>query len=75
MKKISEKYNKSIAQISLRWCLQNNFIILPKSKTESRIKENIDLYDFELTENDIEEIRNLHKLKVRACWNPHSIQY
>lgn len=47
---IAEKYNKTVAQVSLRWCLQNGFIILPKSKTESRIKENIDIYDFELSE-------------------------
>lgn len=53
MIKISEKHKKTIAQISLRWCLQNNFIILPKSKTESRIKENIDIYDFELDESDM----------------------
>jgi diketogulonate reductase-like aldo/keto reductase len=46
MIELSQKYNRTIAQISLRWGLQHGFIILPKSKTESRIKENINIYDF-----------------------------
>ena len=46
MENIASKYKKTIAQISLRWCLQNNFIILPKSKTEGRIVENISIFDF-----------------------------
>lgn len=38
MKELSSKYKKSVAQLSLRWCLQNGFVTLPKSKTVDRIK-------------------------------------
>ena len=75
MKEISKKYNKSIAQLSLRWCLQNNFIVLPKSKTPARIEENISIYDFELSEEDMAAIAHLKKKKVRTCWDPNCIKY
>ena len=46
LKKISQKYKKSIAQISLRYLMQKGMIVLPKSKTEHRIKENMEIFDF-----------------------------
>ena len=49
---MARKYGKNIAQISLRWSLQMGFLPLPKSTTPSRIKENTDLFDFELTKED-----------------------
>lgn len=56
MKKLSAKYNKSVAQLCIRWCLQNNTVPLPKSVTESRIKENINVFDFEIDDNDMQLI-------------------
>lgn len=50
---MSQKYNKSIAQISLRWILQKGILPLPKSVTPSRIQENAQLFDFTLTDEDM----------------------
>lgn len=59
MQALAEKYGKSIAQICIRWSLQMGFLPLPKSTTESRIKENADVFDFELSEQDVKVIANL----------------
>lgn len=53
---LAKKYNKTGAQILLRWSLQMGFSPLPKSVTISRIEENADLYDFELTKEDMETL-------------------
>ena len=52
LKKIAEKYGKSVAQICVRWCLENGVLPLPKSVTESRIIENASVFDFELSAED-----------------------
>lgn len=52
-------YGKTIAQICIRWSLQKGFLPLPKSTTESRIRENADVFDFELTEEDMQVLSNL----------------
>lgn len=57
--RLADKYNKSVAQICLRWCIQNEIIPLPKSQNESRMKENIDIFNFELSEEDIVKINNI----------------
>ena len=59
MQDIANKYNKSIAQITLRWHIQNEILPLPKSVTPSRIKENSMIFDFELLKEDMELIQNL----------------
>jgi diketogulonate reductase-like aldo/keto reductase len=57
---IGNKYGKSPAQVILRWDLQNEVVTIPKSITPHRIKENADLFDFELTAEDIEKINALN---------------
>ena len=59
--KLSEKYGKSNAQIILRWHIQEGIIVFPKSSNPVHIKENIDIFDFELTEEEMNEIRQLDK--------------
>ncbi len=59
MKTLAEKYGKSIAQICLRWSLQMGYLPLPKSVTPSRIKENAEIFDFELSAEDVETIASL----------------
>nr|WP_278679659.1 aldo/keto reductase [Clostridium paraputrificum] len=59
MQDIANKYNKSIAQITLRWHIQNEILPLPKSVTPSRIKENSMIFDFELLKEDMDLIQNL----------------
>lgn len=56
LQELAKKYNKSPAQILIRWSLQKNFIPLPKSVNESRIKSNIDVFDFELEKQEVEEL-------------------
>ena len=53
---IAEKYNRSVAQICLRWCLQKGALPLPKSVTVSRIIENSNIFDFEISADDIRRI-------------------
>jgi diketogulonate reductase-like aldo/keto reductase len=53
---IAEKYNRSTAQICLRWCLQKGALPLPKSVTVSRIIENSNIFDFEISADDIRRI-------------------
>lgn len=59
MKQLAEKYNRSVAQICIRWSLQQGYLPLPKSVTASRIEENIRVFDFELDEEDVKLISGL----------------
>ena len=56
---IAAKYGKSAAQLCIRWCLQNGALPLPKSVTPSRIAENADVFDFEISDADMETINAL----------------
>jgi methylglyoxal/glyoxal reductase len=60
---ISNKYGKSSAQVILRWDLQNEVVTIPKSVTPHRIKENADIFDFELTAEEMEKIDALNMNK------------
>lgn len=60
---LAEKHNKTVAQIILRWDLQNGVVTIPKSVTQHRIEENIDIYDFELTNEDMTRISALNQDK------------
>ncbi len=53
---IAAKYNKTVAQLCIRWCLQNGALPLPKSVTPSRIAENADVFDFIISKEDMEII-------------------
>jgi diketogulonate reductase-like aldo/keto reductase len=59
MRRLAEKYGKSIAQICIRWSLQMGFLPLPKSITPERIRENAQVFDFELSEDDVKLIAGL----------------
>lgn len=56
LKKMAAKYNKSVAQLCIRWCLQNGVLPLPKSVTPERILENTNVFDFEILRADMETI-------------------
>lgn len=58
--KIGQTYHKSVAQIILRWLIQQDIIVLAKSVNPDRMKENIDVFDFELTAEDINQIATLN---------------
>lgn len=59
--KIAEKHQKSVTQIILRWDLQNGVVTIPKSVKEHRIIENADIFDFELTTEDMASIDRLNE--------------
>ena len=59
MQKLAEKYHRSIAQVCIRWSLQRGYLPLPKSVTPSRIQENLKVFDFELSEEDVRLIADL----------------
>lgn len=60
LNRLAKKYNKTASQIILRWHLQNNVIIIPKSVRAERIKENANVFDFELSLDDMLVINNLN---------------
>ncbi|MDO5478600.1 MAG: aldo/keto reductase [Clostridia bacterium] len=59
MKKLSAKYGKTVGQLCLRWCLDKDFVSLPKSANPMRIRENAEIFDFELSKEDVDLISNL----------------
>ncbi|MFH1513179.1 MAG: aldo/keto reductase [Bacillota bacterium] len=59
LKKISEKYGKTVAQIAIRWSLQRGYLPLPKSTNPARILENTKVFDFELEDKDMQLLANL----------------
>jgi len=71
--KMAKKYKKSVSQICLKWALQHGIAILPRSKNKDRIKENCQLFDFEIESNDMEEINSLN-CNYHVDWDPTNIE-
>ena len=72
--KLAETYNKTTAQIIIRWHLQNDTIVIPKSIHKDRIEENYDVFDFELLEEDMIRISELNENK-RFGSNPDTFDF
>ncbi len=66
---IANKHNKSTAQVIVRWALQHNIVVIPKSVHQNRIIENADLYNFDLDQADMNILDNLNE-EFRTCWDP-----
>ena len=71
IKKMSEKYKKTPAQIILRWHIQSGFITIPKSCNPNRIKENFEVFDFQLTDDEMKEINDLDGKRGRVQYNSY----
>ena len=69
---LAQKYHKSYAQIMLRWCIESGLVVLPKSVTASRIQENIDIFDFQLSAEDLATLAARDK-NLRTCWSPVNV--
>jgi len=70
LKMIAEKHGKSVAQIILRWHIETGNIVIPKSVTPARIKENFEVFDFSLNGTDHDAITKLDKTEGRIGPNP-----
>ncbi|WP_177505108.1 aldo/keto reductase [Anaerosinus sp.] len=71
---IAEKYQKSVAQLCIRWCLQNGVLPLPKSVTPSRIEENTEVFDFVLSVEDMKIINDM-KYCGGSGLNPDEVEF
>lgn len=72
--KMSEKYRKTWAQVLVRWSLQKGFVPLPKSVTLARIEENAKVYDFELSQGDMEDLESPKGRYEPCSWDPTTIK-
>ncbi|NLQ91310.1 aldo/keto reductase [Streptococcus mutans] len=63
---LANKYNKTVAQIALRWSLQKGFLPLPKSATPKNILSNLVIFDFDLTEDDILKLDKIENVKSQG---------
>ena len=61
LSEIGKKYNKSVAQVILRWLIQRDVVVIPKSVRKERIEENFNVFDFELNTEDMNKIAELDK--------------
>jgi diketogulonate reductase-like aldo/keto reductase len=72
LQSVSTKHGKSTAQILLRWCLQHGTVPLPKSAHPERIRENAQIFDFELDPTDMKALDGLDE-GFRTTWDPEKV--
>jgi len=77
LKKIGEKYGKSVAQVALRYLFENDVILIPKSANKDRMAQNIDIFDFQLSVEDREIISQMDERKplIFDHRNPEMIEF
>lgn len=76
LKDIGKQHEKSVAQVILRWLIQRDVVAIPKSVHQERIRENIDVFDFQLTDENMEVISTIDTKKnlIRDHRNPETIK-
>ncbi|XP_074507055.1 putative oxidoreductase ZK1290.5 [Sebastes fasciatus] len=70
---LAQKYGRTPAQICIRWSIQNGAITIPKSTKKERVEENCQVFGFQLEEEDMEAIKNLHDGR-HVCWDPTNVE-
>ncbi len=66
---IAKKHNKTVAQVLIRWAIEHNLVVIPKSAHKERIIENANVFDFELDADDMKILNNLDE-GFRVSWDP-----
>lgn len=77
LKTIGKKYNKSSAQVALRYLLQSDVVVIPKTVRKERMEQNIDVFDFVLTEADMKEIEALDEKESLffSHYDPDTVEF
>jgi diketogulonate reductase-like aldo/keto reductase len=70
LKELAGKYGKTVAQIMIRWQLQLGMVVLPKSSHPERIRQNADVFDFEIVPEDMARINGLNEDLTTIRWRP-----
>ncbi len=70
---VARRHGKTAAQVLLRWALQHQVVVIPKSAQPARIEENADLFDFTLDDRDMAELDALHA-DLRTSWDPTRVR-
>ena len=73
IKELSAKYERTPAQIMLRWSLQHKVIVIPKSSNPERIKENVDIFGFNLSDEDMMKMNSLNE-DLRFSSDPYNFK-
>jgi diketogulonate reductase-like aldo/keto reductase len=74
LREIALKYNKSVPQIIVRWNIQNNICVIPKTTKLKRVFEYLDCFEFELTEEEMLAIDGMNE-NVRLRYNPDTVDF
>lgn len=69
--KIASNYNKTPAQLLIRWTLEHELLVIPKSTNQSRIEENASVFDFEISSEDMDKMDNWN-IDLTTGWNPRT---
>lgn len=71
--KMATIYKKTPAQLLLRWALQQGIGVIPKTVSVDRVRENCDVFDFELSLKDLEKLSTAFEQPHHFCWDPSAV--
>jgi diketogulonate reductase-like aldo/keto reductase len=69
---LATKYSKTPAQLIIRWGLQHGLVVIPKSTIEERIRENSQVFDFDISDDDLRSLDSLNE-DLRLNWDPTNV--
>ena len=69
---LATKYSKSPAQLMIRWGIEHGLVVIPKSTREERIRENSQVFDFDISDDDMRSLDSLDE-DLRLNWDPTNI--